>query len=233
MSEFKYLKERCLDANLQIKTHNLAIYTFGNVSVIDRSLGVFAIKPSGVPYQKLIVNDIVILNLEGKILEGDLRPSSDTKTHLYLYNKWSNINSICHTHSTYAVGWAQSLLSVPVYGTTHADHLTNEIPCTEPMDDELIQGDYEHNTGIQIENHFLNKNLNPDHNQMCLVGSHGPFSWGKDENESVYNSVVLEELCKMAFITKTVNPLLGSIKKSLIEKHYLRKHGKNSYYGQN
>jgi L-ribulose-5-phosphate 4-epimerase len=232
MSEFKFLKEKCLEANLQIKSNNLAIYTFGNVSVIDRPLNVFAIKPSGVPYQKLITNDIVVLNLEGKVLEGDLRPSSDTKTHTYLYNNWKNINSICHTHSTYAVGWAQSLLSVPVYGTTHADHLTKEIPCTEPMNDELIQGDYEHNTGIQIANHFIKKNLNPDHNQMCLVGSHGPFTWGKDENESVYNSVVLEELCKMAFITKTVNPLLGSIKKSLIEKHYLRKHGKNSYYGQ-
>ena len=141
-------------------------------------------------------------------------------------------NSICHTHSSYAVGWAQSLMEVPVYGTTHADHLTNPIPCTDQMDDNLIKGDYELNTGKQITNHFQNKKLDPETVQMCLVGAHGPFTWGKDEVESIYNSVVLEEICKMAFITNTLNPKIGDIKKALIEKHYYRKHGKEAYYGQ-
>ena len=143
MSNYSDLKNRCLKANIEIKTHNLAIFTFGNVSVIDREKKVFAIKPSGVLYNDLTEDKIVVLDLEGNIIEGDLRASSDTKTHLFLYNQWEEINSICHTHSTYAVGWAQSLQPVPIFGTTHADHLTKEIPCTEPMEDSLIKGDYE------------------------------------------------------------------------------------------
>jgi L-ribulose-5-phosphate 4-epimerase len=232
MSKYKEIKNRCLKANLEIEKHKLAIFTFGNVSLFDRHNNVIAIKPSGVPYQELDLNKIVILDIYGKILEGELRPSSDTKTHLYLYKKWKTINSICHTHSTYAVGWAQSLKEVPVYGTTHADHLTNPIPCTDQMDDSLIKGDYELNTGIQITNHFKNKKLDPENVQMCLVGAHGPFTWGKDEDESLYNSVVLEEICKMALITNTLNPKINSIKKALIDKHYFRKHGKQAYYGQ-
>jgi len=226
------IKLKCLEANLGIKKHSLAIFTFGNVSVIDRERNVFAIKPSGVPYDELNIEKIVVLDLEGNIIEGFLNPSSDTKTHIYLYNKWSEINSICHTHSTFAVGWAQSLLNVPIYGTTHADHLTKDIPCTSPMDDSLIKGNYELNTGVQIVNHFKKNKLNPKEVQMCLVGSHGPFTWGKDEIESVYNSVVLEEICKMAFITKKIKPEVKRIKKTLIDKHYKRKHGKDSYYGQ-
>lgn len=226
------IKSKCLKVNLSIKTHSLAIYTFGNVSVIDRERNVFAIKPSGVTYEELNIEKIVVLDLEGNIIEGFHNPSSDTKTHIYLYNKWSEINSICHTHSTYAVGWAQSLQNVPIYGTTHADHLTKDIPCTSPMDDSLIKGNYELNTGVQIVNHFKKNKLNPKEVQMCLVGSHGPFTWGKDENESIYNSVVLEELCKMAYLTKTINPKSKRIKDTLIEKHYYRKHGKDSYYGQ-
>ena len=232
MSNFSELKNRCLKSNIEIKLNKLAIFTFGNVSIIDRERNVIAIKPSGVPYDNLTDDKIVILDLDGKIIEGDKRPSSDTKTHLYLYNKWKGINSVCHSHSTYAVGWSQSLNSVPVFGTTHADHLTKEIPCTEPMEDSLISGDYEINTGVQIVNHFTKNRLNPSEVKMCLVGSHGPFTWGSNEIESVYNSVVLEEICKMAFLTKSIDPKIGSIKKSLIDKHYYRKHGKDSYYGQ-
>ena len=232
MVNFTKLKTKCLIANRKIKENNLAIFTFGNVSIADRENKVIAIKPSGVPYHELKKSDIVILSLEGEIIEGTMRPSSDTKTHLYLYNNWPKINSICHTHSTYAVGWSQSLMPVPILGTTHADHLTNEIPCTKPMNDSLIEGDYELNTGIQIFKHFENKKLNPNEVQMCLVGSHGPFTWGENEIKSIYNSVVLEEICKMASITRSINPTIDNIKASLIEKHYLRKHGKNKQYGQ-
>ena len=232
MSIYSSLKNRCLQSNVKIKTNKLAIFTFGNISIIDREKKVIAIKPSGVPYDELTDDKIVILDLDGNIIEGDLRASSDTKTHLFLYQKWKSINSICHTHSTYAVGWSQSLQPVPIFGTTHADHLTKEIPCTEPMANSLIKGDYEINTGIQIVNHFSKNKLDPSEVQMCLVGSHGPFTWGENENKSLYNSVVLEEICKMAFISKTINPDLRNIKKSLIEKHYFRKHGKDSYYGQ-
>ena len=232
MSSYTDIKSRCLNANVNIKKHNLAIFTFGNVSLIDRERKVMAIKPSGVPYNELDEEKIVILDLKGNIIEGTLNPSSDTKTHIYLYRKWGEINSICHTHSTFAVGWSQSLHNVPVFGTTHADHLTKDIPCTSPMRDSLIEGNYELNTGIQIVNHFKKNKLNPKEVQMCLVGSHGPFTWGSNEIESVYNSVVLEEVCKMAFLTKTINPEVKRIKNSLIDKHYNRKHGKDSYYGQ-
>ena len=232
MSQYYDIKSRCLNANLNIKNHNLAIFTFGNVSIIDRKRSVVAIKPSGIPYEKLDEEKIVILDLEGNIVEGNLNPSSDTKTHIYLYQKWSEINSICHTHSTYSVGWSQSLQNVPVFGTTHADHLTKDIPCTSPMEDSLIEGNYELNTGVQIVNHFKKNKISPKEVQMCLVGSHGPFTWGDNEIESVYNSVVLEEICKMAFITKKINPEVNRIKNSLIYKHYKRKHGKDSYYGQ-
>lgn len=231
-SKYYNIKSRCLNANLEIKNNDLAIYTFGNVSIIDRTNDVFAIKPSGVPYKNLNINDIVVLNLKGEIIEGNLRPSSDTKTHLYLYNNWNQINSICHTHSTFSVSWAQSLTSVPILGTTHADHLTQNIPCTEPMEDDLIKGDYELNTGKQIVNHFKNNSIDYNEVKMCLVGSHGPFTWGTDEIESVYNSVILEELCKMAFITKSINPKIRPLKTTLTDKHYQRKHGKDSYYGQ-
>ena len=232
LSLYTDIKSRCLKANLNIRSNNLAIFTFGNVSLIDREKKIIAIKPSGVPYEELDEEKIVILDLEGNIIEGTLNPSSDTKTHIYLYQKWGEINSICHTHSTYAVGWSQSLQDVTVYGTTHADHLTKDIPCTSPMEDSLIEGNYELNTGVQIVNHFNYHKLNPKEVQMCLVGSHGPFTWGNDEIESIYNSVVLEEICKMAFITRNINPEVKRIKKTLIDKHYKRKHGKSSYYGQ-
>lgn len=232
MSDYSDIKIKCINANLNIKKNQLSIFTFGNVSVIDRKRNIIAIKPSGVPYDQLNKENIVILDLNGNVIESKFKPSSDTKTHIYLYQKWDKINSICHTHSTYAVGWSQSLQNVPIFGTTHADHLTKDIPCTSSMEDSLVKGDYELNTGVQIVDHFEKNNINPKEVEMCLVGSHGPFTWGEDENKSVYNSVVLEEICKMAYLTKTINPKSKRIKETLIEKHYYRKHGKNSYYGQ-
>lgn len=232
MSEYSHLKNRCLSANQEIARNKLAISTFGNVSLADREKGVFVIKPSGVHYDNLSIDSIVVLNFQGEIVEGELSPSSDTKTHLHLYNSWSSINSICHTHSTYAVGWSQSCRPVPILGTTHADHLTKKIPCTPVMNNDLILGDYEHNTGVQIVSHFKDLGLLETEVQMCLVGSHGPFTWGQDELISVYNSVVLEEICKMSFITESLNPKIQDIKETLIRKHYDRKHGIKSYYGQ-
>lgn len=229
---YKELKETCYEANMELPKLGLVLYTFGNVSTVDRSRGIFAIKPSGVPYEKLRVKDIVIVDFDNHIVNGKLRPSSDTKTHAFLYKNWDNIGGICHTHSTYAVAWAQALRDIPNFGTTHADHLTSDIPCAPPMSDDLIVGDYEHNTGMQILDCFRNRNLNPAEVEMILVGSHGPFAWGKDASKAVYNSKVLEELAKMAYLTLQINPEANRLKEALIKKHFERKHGKNAYYGQ-
>ena len=229
---YKELKETCYEANMELPKLGLVVYTFGNVSTVDRSRGIFAIKPSGVPYEKLRVKDIVIVDFDNNIVNGKLRPSSDSKTHAFLYKNWDNIGGICHTHSTYAVAWAQALKDIPNFGTTHADHLTSDIPCAPPMSDDLIVGDYEHNTGKQILDCFRNRNLNPAEVEMILVGSHGPFTWGKDANKAVYNSKVLEELAKMAYLTLQINPEASRLKEALIKKHFERKHGKNAYYGQ-
>jgi L-ribulose-5-phosphate 4-epimerase len=229
---YKELKETCYEANMELPKLGLVLYTFGNVSTVDRSRGIFAIKPSGVPYEKLRVKDIVIVDFDNNIVNGKLRPSSDTKTHAFLYKNWDNIGGICHTHSTYAVAWAQALRDIPNFGTTHADHLTSDIPCAPPMSDDLIMGDYEHNTGKQILDCFRNRNLNPAEVEMILVGSHGPFTWGKDASKAVYNSKVLEELAKMAYLTLQINPEANRLKEALIKKHFERKHGKNAYYGQ-
>jgi L-ribulose-5-phosphate 4-epimerase len=231
-SDFSELKKQCFEANMLLPKLGLVIYTFGNVSAVDRKQGVFAIKPSGVPYESLKIQDIVILDLDNNIIEGELRPSSDTKTHSFLYRAWPEIGGICHTHATYSVAWAQSQKDIPIMGTTHADHLTNDVPCTPPMPDELIEGNYEHNTGQQIIDSLENKRL--DHNQveMILVGNHGPFTWGKDAAKAVYNSKVLEELSKMAYLTLSINPSAPRLKEALIKKHFERKHGKNAYYGQ-
>jgi L-ribulose-5-phosphate 4-epimerase len=229
---YKELKETCYEANMELPKLGLVLYTFGNVSTVDRSRGIFAIKPSGVPYEKLRVKDIVIVDFDNNIVNGKLRPSSDTKTHAFLYKNWDNIGGICHTHSTYAVAWAQALRDIPNFGTTHADHLISDIPCAPPMSDDLIVGDYEHNTGKQILDCFRNRNLNPAEVEMILVGSHGPFTWGKDASKAVYNSKVLEELAKMAFLTLQINPEANRLKEALIKKHFERKHGKNAYYGQ-
>ncbi|WP_297335059.1 L-ribulose-5-phosphate 4-epimerase [Algoriphagus sp.] len=232
MSLFNTLKEECFEANMLLPKLNLVIYTFGNVSVVDRNQGVFAIKPSGVPYEVLKPADIVLVDFEGQVIESQLRPSSDTKTHAFLYQHWEKIGGICHTHSTYAVAWAQALRDIPILGTTHADHLTADIPCAPPMADDLIQGDYEHNTGQQILDCFSAKELNPEEVEMVLVGNHGPFTWGKDAHKAVYNSGVLEELAKMAHLTLQLNPHASRLKDSLIKKHFERKHGKDAYYGQ-
>ena len=217
---------------MQLPELDLVVYTFGNVSVIDRKESCFAIKPSGVPYNDLTPNDIVVVDFDNQVIEGEMRPSSDTKTHAFLYKNWENIGGICHTHATYSVAWAQAQMDIPIFGTTHADHLTTDIPCAPPMSDQLIDGDYEHNTGVQITEYFNSRNFDPSEVEMILIGNHGPFTWGKDANKAVYNSKVLEELAKMAYLTLQINPDAPRLKEALINKHYQRKHGKEAYYGQ-
>jgi L-ribulose-5-phosphate 4-epimerase len=231
-SIYKDLKQECYDANMQLNALHLVVYTFGNVSAVDRENGVFAIKPSGVPYEDLKPEDIVIVDFDNNIIEGTMRPSSDTKTHAYLYKNWPNIGGVAHTHATYSVAWAQSQLDIPIFGTTHADHLTADIPCAPPMADSLIEGNYEHNTGIQILDCFKEKNLSYEEVEMILIGNHGPFAWGKNAAKAVYNSKVLEVVAEMAYLTLQINPNAPRLKDSLIKKHYNRKHGKDSYYGQ-
>ncbi len=233
MSNYQDLKRRCYEANMQLPELNLVIYTFGNVSAVDRDRGVFAIKPSGVPYEKLGLNDIVIVDFENQVVEGTLRPSSDTKTHSFLYREWEEIGGICHTHSTYSVSWAQAQKDIPIMGTTHADYLTSDIPCAPPMGDNLIEGDYEHNTGQQIIDCFSTNGLDYREVQMILIGNHGPFTWGKDADNAVFNSKLLEEIARMAYLTLTINPEAPRLKEALIDKHYQRKHGPLGYYGQN
>ncbi|QGK76118.1 L-ribulose-5-phosphate 4-epimerase [Flavobacterium sp. SLB02] len=231
-SLYKDLKQECYEANMQLNALNLVVYTFGNVSAVDRENGVFAIKPSGVPYEDLRPEDIVIVDFDNNIIEGTMRPSSDTKTHAYLYKNWPNIGGVAHTHATYSVAWAQSQRDIPIFGTTHADHLTADIPCAPPMADSLIEGNYEHNTGIQILDCFKEKNLSYEEVEMVLIGNHGPFAWGKNAAKAVYNSKVLEVVAEMAYLTLQINPNAPRLKDSLIKKHYNRKHGKDSYYGQ-
>ena len=231
-SQYKDLKQECYEANMQLNALNLVVYTFGNVSAVDRENGVFAIKPSGVPYEDLKPEDIVIVDFDNNIIEGTMRPSSDTKTHAYLYKNWPNIGGVAHTHATYSVAWAQSQRDIPIFGTTHADHLTADIPCAPPMADALIEGNYEHNTGIQILDCFKEKNLSYEEVEMVLIGNHGPFAWGKNAAKAVYNSKVLEVVAEMAYLTLQINPNAPRLKDSLIKKHYNRKHGKDSYYGQ-
>jgi L-ribulose-5-phosphate 4-epimerase len=231
-SLYKDLKQDCYEANMQLNALNLVVYTFGNVSAVDRKNGVFAIKPSGVPYEDLKPEDIVIVDFDNNVIEGTMRPSSDTKTHAYLYKHWPNIGGVAHTHATYSVAWAQSQLDIPIFGTTHADHLTADIPCAPPMADSLIEGNYEHNTGIQILDCFKEKNLSYEEVEMILIGNHGPFAWGKNAAKAVYNSKVLEVVAEMAYLTLQINPNAPRLKDSLIKKHYNRKHGKDSYYGQ-
>ncbi len=231
---YEALKQECYEANMELPKLDLVIYTFGNVSCVDRAAGVFAIKPSGVDYDKLKPSDIVIVSLaDGKVVDGTMRPSSDTNTHLELYRAFPTLGGIVHTHSTFAVAWAQAARAVPLYGTTHADHLAADIPCTEFMADDRIRNDYETETGLQIIDCFKKQNLNPAEIPMVLVAGHGPFTWGATGAKAVYNARVLEELCKMAFITEQVNPRAPRLKDSLIQKHYNRKHGKDAYYGQN
>jgi L-ribulose-5-phosphate 4-epimerase len=229
-SPYHELKERAWAANQEIPKRGLAIYTFGNVSALDAARGVVAIKPSGVPYDKLTVDDLVVVDLSGKLVEGKLRPSSDTPTHLVLYGTWRGIAGIVHTHSSYATGWAQARLPIPIYGTTHADHLAEDVPCTAVMSDAAVEHDYEVETGKQIVECF--KSRDPLHTPMVLVAGHGAFAWGETPEKAVYNAAVLEELARMAFVTRTLDPSAARLPEPLIRKHFERKHGKNAYYGQ-
>lgn len=232
MSKYQHIKEQAYIANMQLPKLNLVVFTFGNVSAADRGEGVFAIKPSGVPYEDLSADKMVIVDFDGKTVEGSLRPSSDTKTHAVLYRNCEGIGGVCHTHSTYATAWAQSHRDIPIYGTTHADHNTVDIPCAPPMSDEMIQGDYEYQTGFQILNCLKEKGLSYHDIEMILIGNHAPFTWGKNADKAVYNSAVLESIAQMALLTEQINPQVGRLKDALIKKHFERKHGPDSYYGQ-
>lgn len=229
---YKSIKEEAFHCNMQLPKLGLVLFTFGNVSVADRDKGVFAIKPSGVPYADLSPEQMVIVDFEGNTVEGNLRPSSDTKTHAVLYKHWDDIGGITHTHSTYGTAWAQSQRPIPIFGTTHADHLTTDIPCAPPMRDEMILGNYEYETGFQIINHFEKEKLDYREVEMVLVGNHAPFAWGKTGEKSVYNSAVLETVAQMALLTEQINPQAPRLKEALIKKHYDRKHGGQAYYGQ-
>ena len=230
--KYQHIQEAAYKANMQLPKLNLVLFTFGNVSVVDRSLGVFAIKPSGVPYEDLSPEKMVIVDLVGKTIEGKLRPSSDTLTHAVLYKHWPKIGSIVHTHSTYATAWAQTQRDIPIFGTTHADHATVDIPCAAPMSDEMIKGNYEYETGIQILNCFKEKGLNYEEVEMMLVGNHAPFTWGATPEKAVYNSAVLETIAQMAYLTEQIRKDSPRLKEALIQKHFERKHGPDSYYGQ-
>ena len=232
MSQYQHIKQEAFEANMQLPKLGLVLFTFGNVSAADRSLNAFAIKPSGVPYHELNPEDMVVVDFDGNTIEGNLRPSSDTKTHAVLYKNWSGISGIVHTHSTYGTAWAQSQRDIPIYGTTHADHLTVDIPCAAPMSDEMIKGNYEHETGYQIINCLSEKGLSYTDVEMILVGNHAPFTWGKTAAKAVYNSAVLESVAQMALLTEQINPNAARLKDSLVKKHYDRKHGPDSYYGQ-
>ncbi|MEQ9378245.1 MAG: L-ribulose-5-phosphate 4-epimerase [Imperialibacter sp.] len=232
MSKYDHIRNEAYEANMQLPKLGLVLFTFGNVSAADRSLGVFAIKPSGVPYEQLSPEKMVIVDFDGKTVDGSLRPSSDTLTHAVLYKHWEKIGGITHTHSTYATSWAQSQRDIPIFGTTHADHNTVDVPCAPPMSDEMIRGDYEYQTGFQILNCFKEKKLDYEEVEMVLVGNHAPFTWGKDAAKAVYNSAVLESVAQMALLTEQINPKAPRLKDALIKKHFERKHGPNSYYGQ-
>lgn len=230
--KYENIKQSAYNANMQLPKLGLVLFTFGNVSAVDRSLGVFAIKPSGVPYEELTPAKMVIVDFDGKTVEGTLRPSSDTLTHAVLYKHWEHIGGIVHTHSMYATAWAQSLRDIPNYGTTHADHTTVDIPCAPPMSDEMIRGNYEYETGFQIMNALQERELSYEEVEMILVGNHAPFTWGKTPEKAVYNSAVLEAVAQMAYLTEEINPNAKRLKDALIKKHFERKHGPDSYYGQ-
>ena len=223
------LKEKVCKANLDLEKHGLVLFTWGNVSAIDRKNGLVVIKPSGVFYDTMKSDDMVVLDLDGNIVEGTLNPSSDTPTHLVLYNAFSDIGGIVHTHSTYATSWAQAGLDIPNIGTTQADYFNGEIPCTREMTKDEIEGEYEKETGLVIVERF--RDLKPIYVPGVLVKNHGPFAWGKDADEAVYHAVVMEQVAKMAYISFGINPQLN-MNPELIKKHFGRKHGPNAYYGQ-
>ncbi|WP_027628691.1 L-ribulose-5-phosphate 4-epimerase [Ruminiclostridium cellobioparum] len=224
------LKQAVLEANLELPVRGLVTYTWGNASGIDREKGLIAIKPSGVDYDVMKVEDMVLIDLTGKVVEGDLKPSSDAPTHVALYNAFPDIGGVCHTHSRWATSFAQAGIGIPAYGTTHADYFYGEIPCTREMTRAEIESAYEANTGVVIIETF--KELNPNYIPAVLVKNHAPFTWGKNAAEAVHNSVVLEEVAMMAIQCKQLNPAVTAMPQVLLDKHFLRKHGAGAYYGQ-
>lgn len=231
------LKQKVFEANLKLVEYNLVVLTWGNVSAVDRESGLFVIKPSGVPYNEMSADDMVVMDLKGNKIEGRLNPSSDTPTHLELYNKFPSIGGVVHTHSSWACSWAQAGRDIPAYGTTHADFANGAIPCTRGLSREEVYGEYELNTGKVIVEEFAKRGITPDECPAVLIHRHGPFTWGKDPFKAVENALILEEVAKMASRTERVAAMSDSsnigIEGYLLDKHYQRKHGKNAYYGQN
>ena len=227
------LKKIVFDGNIELVRRNLVIYTWGNVSGIDRESGLFAIKPSGVDYDTMKFDDMVVLDLEGNKKEGKYKPSSDTATHIELYKAFPEIGAVVHTHSSYATSWAQARKDIKAFGTTHADYFYGDIPCARALTKEEIESDNEKNTGLVIIETLKERKINPMDIPGIILSSHGPFAWGKDVHNAVHNAVVLEEVAKMAYRTIQINPDITRVEQYLLDKHYFRKHGKNSYYGQN
>lgn len=225
------LKKKVYEANMELQRKGLIIYTWGNVSGIDREKGLVVIKPSGVDYDTMKAEDMVILDLDGNIIEGKYKPSTDTPTHLVLYNTYPNIGGVVHTHSEWATTFAQAGISIPAFGTTHADYFYGDIPCTRDLTENEINGEYEKETGNVIVETIGEKN--PLEIPAIIVKNHGPFTWGKDPDNAVYNAVVLDKVAEIAYKTMTLNRSIESVNQILLDKHYLRKHGVNAYYGQN
>lgn len=227
------LKQEVYEANMELPRRGLITYTWGNVSGRDYETGYFVIKPSGVDYDKLTAEDMVVCDLEGNVIEGRYKPSSDTPTHIELYKKYPEIGGIVHTHSPEATSWAQAGRSIPLYGTTHADYFYGPIPCARSLTKEEIAGEYEKNTGLVIIETFEENGINPSYTPGVLCCNHGPFTWGKDAANAVHNAVVLEEVAKMATKTELINPRVSPAPDTIRDKHFFRKHGENAYYGQN
>ena len=228
----KKLKHAVYEANMELPHRGLVTYTWGTVSGIDRERGLVVIKPSGVSYDELTPDDLVVLDLDGKVVDGKLNPSSDTKTHLELYKAFPEIGGIVHTHSPYAVGWAQAGRDIPAYGTTHADYFYGPVPCCRSLTEQEVEEDYERNTGLVIVETFRQRELDPVHVPGAICRNHGPFTWGKDAAQAVYHAVVLEEVAKMAVYTTQIAPDAQPAPQYVLDKHFLRKHGPNAYYGQ-
>ena len=226
------LKQEVYEANMLLPKYHLVTFTWGNVSGIDREKGLFVIKPSGVDYDKLTPDSMVVVNLEGEVVEGDYRPSSDTPTHVVLYNRFQEIGGVVHTHSPWATSWAQAGRGIPCYGTTHADYLYGQVPCVRTLTKEEIETAYEKNTGVLIADEFERLAVDYSATPAVLCKNHGPFTWGKDAKEAVHNAVVLEEVAKMAARCEQIDPKVNPAPQELQDKHYYRKHGKNAYYGQ-
>ncbi len=228
---YEELKHQAWEANMELWRRGLVLYTWGNVSQLDRDRGVLAIKPSGVSYEQLTADDMVVVDLDNQTVEGRLKPSMDTPTHTHLYRHFDAIGGVTHTHSTYATAWAQAQQDIPCLGTTHADYAHGAVPCTAVISNAQIERDYEEETGVQITDVFTD--LDPVATPMVVVAGHAPFAWGKDAAESVYHAAVLEEVARMAYLTKIINPSVAPLKREILDKHHQRKHGTDAYYGQN